>query len=179
VIGLGSNIGDRLQWMQKAVDLLGQTPEVFLRSASRVYRTLAVGPTQRDFFNAALCLQTAISPPALLCVLQQIEQAFGRKRDVHWGPRTIDLDILWSDTHALSKRALTIPHPELERRSFALGPLLEVAQQCEHRYRPIFERLMQKANAQLVVQPCSLFLRPLPLAATGDLERHPRRTPLQ
>jgi 2-amino-4-hydroxy-6-hydroxymethyldihydropteridine diphosphokinase len=98
-----------------------------IERASRVYETKPVGgPAQEDFLNAALLVTTAVEPLALLDELQAIEIDLGRVRDVRWGPRTIDLDVLWIDGLAVDHPRLVVPHPRLVLRSFALAPLLDV-----------------------------------------------------
>jgi 2-amino-4-hydroxy-6-hydroxymethyldihydropteridine diphosphokinase len=81
---------------------------------------------QRRFLNAALSLDTALDPIALLEALLEIERALGRVRRERWGPRTLDLDLLWSGSRVLTRPELTIPHPRLRERTFALRPLLDV-----------------------------------------------------
>lgn len=125
VIGLGSNLGDRRALLLRAageVERLG-TGVV----ASALYETQPVGPPQPMFLNAALALDTTLEPLALLDALLDIERRLGRVRRQRWGPRTIDLDILWSDAGVFDSPRLTVPHPELRRRAFALRPLLDVA----------------------------------------------------
>ncbi len=125
VIGLGSNLGERRAVLARAaaeVERLG-TPA----GRSALYETQPVGPPQPLFLNGALALETALGPLALLEGLLEIERRLGRIRAERWGPRLIDLDILWTDGGVLSSPRLTVPHPELRRRAFALRPLLDVA----------------------------------------------------
>lgn len=125
VIGLGSNLGDRRAVMAEAarrVQALGSAGGV-----SALYETDPVGPAQPMFLNAALALGSSLAPVALLDALLDIERQLGRIRVERWGPRTIDLDILWLAEEAHVSERLTVPHPELRRRAFALRPLLDVA----------------------------------------------------
>ena len=125
VVGLGSNLGDRhatLNQAARAVAALGE-----LRALSTLYDTAPLGPAQPDFLNAALRLVTQLTPPELLAALLEIERAAGRERRERWGPRTLDLDVLWIHGRAVSSPELTVPHPELTKRAFALGPLIDVA----------------------------------------------------
>ena len=97
-----------------------------IAAVSRIIRTPALGPAGRSFANAALLLQTELSPPALLIRLKQIERSFGRRGGRRWGARVLDLDIiLWSDG-PFSSAGLTVPHPEFRKRSFVLDPLAEI-----------------------------------------------------
>jgi 2-amino-4-hydroxy-6-hydroxymethyldihydropteridine diphosphokinase len=96
-------------------------------AVSDLYESAAVGPPQPDFLNAAVLLESALTPQRLLSELLAVERAHGRERRERWGPRTLDLDLLDSPGLVLNDPNLTLPHPELLRRAFALGPLLDVA----------------------------------------------------
>jgi 2-amino-4-hydroxy-6-hydroxymethyldihydropteridine diphosphokinase len=125
VIGLGGNLGDRLANLRRAVSALRAHGN--LVAASSVYETAPVGPPQPDYLNAAISLETTLTPRALLDALLAIERAMGRVRDVKWGPRTIDLDVLWILGVTIEEDDLIVPHPRLTERAFALLPLLDVA----------------------------------------------------
>jgi 2-amino-4-hydroxy-6-hydroxymethyldihydropteridine diphosphokinase len=126
-IGLGSNVGDRLQFLQRAVKHLGETIGVQVRDVSTVYETEPVGPAaQRWFLNAVVAVDTRLSPATLLQQTQAIERALGRETTYHWGPRTIDLDILLYGDTQVNTATLTIPHAELCQRAFVMIPLLEL-----------------------------------------------------
>lgn len=125
VIGLGANLGDRLANLRSARSRLREHAEIV--ASSHVYETAPVGPPQPDYLNAAVLIETTLSPRELLQALLEIERAMGRVRDVRWGPRTIDLDVLWIDGAVVKEDGLEIPHPRLTERPFALVPLLEVA----------------------------------------------------
>ncbi len=144
VIGLGANLGDRLATLRSAVSRLKAVGR--LRQVSALYETDAVGPPQPDFLNAAVLLDSALAPSALLGALLAIEQEHGRERRERWGPRTLDLDLLYSPEVVLAESDLTLPHPELSRRAFALAPLLDVSPDaCEpgsgRRYSDVFGSL--------------------------------------
>jgi 2-amino-4-hydroxy-6-hydroxymethyldihydropteridine diphosphokinase len=98
-----------------------------VQAISHVYETAAVGPPQPDYLNAAVRLASSLAPQRLLSELLSIERAHGRERRERWGPRTLDLDLLYSPALLLNEADLTLPHPELSRRAFALAPLLDVA----------------------------------------------------
>jgi 2-amino-4-hydroxy-6-hydroxymethyldihydropteridine diphosphokinase len=124
VIGLGSNLGDRvatLHWARGELARLGRVV-----SASALYETAPVGPPQPTYLNAAVLLETELEPRALLDALLAIERSAGRERRERWGPRTLDLDILWADGWLVREPDLGIPHRELCARAFALVPLLDV-----------------------------------------------------
>lgn len=130
VIGMGSNLGDRAASIARAVALLAEDPEIRVLARSPLYVTPpAGGPPQGDYLNAALLLETALSAGAILTRTMTIERALGRVRPdpVRWGPRTLDLDILWIEGEVVSAPDLAVPHPRLTERVFALRPLLDVA----------------------------------------------------
>jgi 2-amino-4-hydroxy-6-hydroxymethyldihydropteridine diphosphokinase len=124
VIGLGSNLGDRRALLAEAVRALSALGT--LGRVSPLYETAPVGPPQPMFLNAALSLTTELLPLALLDALLDVERRLGRVRLERWGPRLVDLDILWIAGAAFDSPRLTVPHPELRRRAFALRPLLDV-----------------------------------------------------
>lgn len=127
-LGLGSNLGDRLDFLQKAVDLLEADQKVQVDAVSTVYETEPVGgPDQESFLNLAVRVRTRRSPRRLLTLCHHIEQRLGRVRAERWGPRTVDLDILLWDGRVVATRSLQIPHPRLAERAFALIPLVELA----------------------------------------------------
>jgi len=125
VIGLGANLGDRLATLKSAVSALTRYGTVV--STSDIYETAPVGPAQPDFLNAAILLKSDLDAAALLRTLLLIEKAHGRERRERWGPRSLDLDLLFSPGLVLSTPELKLPHPELTRRAFALAPLVDVA----------------------------------------------------
>lgn len=125
VVGLGANLGDRRATLISAV--LALQAHGIVQAVSDLYESAAVGPPQPDYLNAAVLLDSALAPGELLPELLAIERAHGRERRERWGPRTLDLDLLYSPALLLNEAALTLPHPELTRRAFALQPLLDVA----------------------------------------------------
>lgn len=127
-LGLGSNLGDRLDFLQQAVDLLHSDPVSRVDAVSSVYETAPVGgPEQGPFLNIAVRIATRRSPARLLALCQRVEHALGRVRTAHWGPRTVDIDVLLYGDLVVSRSDLVVPHPRLKDRPFALIPLLEVA----------------------------------------------------
>lgn len=127
-LGLGSNIGDRLGYLQQAVDTLHADRLTRVDAVSSVYETEPVGgPEQEPFCNLAVRVATRRSPRQLLALCHEVEDALGRVRTQRWGPRTIDVDILLYEQRTVRRRQLEIPHPRLAQRPFALVPLIEVA----------------------------------------------------
>ena len=129
LIGLGSNLGDRRANLSGAIAALGQVPSITVRQVSSFHETEPVGgPSgQGMFLNAVVALETAVDPLPLLHVLREIEARFGRERSVHWGERTLDLDLLLFDGRVIDTPELYLPHPRMHTRRFVLEPLVEVA----------------------------------------------------
>lgn len=124
VLGLGSNMGDRLSFLQFALDALRRVPKVRLRAASHVYETAPVGyDDQPDFLNAAVLLETDLSPKTVLGLCLGIEAAAGRLRSVPNGPRVLDMDVLLYENIRSDSFELTLPHPAMTQRAFVLAPL--------------------------------------------------------
>jgi len=130
-IGLGSNLGDKKANCRRAIALLAKSGRVV--RVSSLYCTEPMGfAEQDDFVNAVVELETDLSPEALLHQCRAIEEALGRVRTIHWGPRTIDMDILLYGTTMIETPELTIPHPLLHTRRFVLVPLCEIAPLAFH-----------------------------------------------
>jgi len=127
-IGMGSNVGDRLENLKAAaMSLSAAMPEMVLIARSVVYGSEPVGMTdQPDFLNAVMAVETTLEARSLLSFLHQIEIDMGRQRITRWGPRTLDLDILMYGDEQSDNEDLTLPHPRLVERRFALEPLLEI-----------------------------------------------------
>lgn len=129
---IGGNTGDRKGYLDQAIAAIEQQAGVVVRQ-SRIYETAAWGKTdQPAFLNQCLLLQTRLDPEALLECLLQIETGLGRLRTEKYGPRTIDIDILLYDQLICQTARLTLPHPELPGRRFALTPLQELAPRLKH-----------------------------------------------
>lgn len=126
--GLGSNIGDKPENIRKALALLEERGVARLTATSRIYRTPPWGVLdQGDFANACAIGETALSPYELLAAVKKIEADMGRAPSRRWGPRLIDVDILFLGDHTLDDPELTLPHKELFGRGFVLRPLAEIA----------------------------------------------------
>jgi 2-amino-4-hydroxy-6-hydroxymethyldihydropteridine diphosphokinase len=127
-VGLGSNQGDSTALLAMAVAGLRALPGTTVVVCSSLYRTAAVGfEDQPDFLNQVVAVRTALGPVELLDAGQALETVGQRVRSVRWGPRTLDVDILWYDGMTLGGERLTLPHPRLEERRFVLEPLAELA----------------------------------------------------
>jgi len=126
-LSFGSNMGDRLDHLQAALHELAQTPGVEIIKASSIYETDPWGlEDQRPFFNAVVWIRTELLPMELLRTCQSIERKRDRVRQIRWGPRTLDIDILRYGSQTINSLELTVPHPRLEERDFVLVPLAEI-----------------------------------------------------
>ncbi|QQS54141.1 MAG: 2-amino-4-hydroxy-6-hydroxymethyldihydropteridine diphosphokinase [Candidatus Competibacteraceae bacterium] len=145
-IGIGSNLGRPLIQMRHAFLALRKLPASHCMACSPLYRGAPVGgPSgQPDYLNAAAALDTTLAPDELLTALQAIEAAQGRTRTVHWGPRTLDLDLLLYDQLVLDGPRLTLPHPRLHERAFVLYPLYDIAPDLEIPGRGLLSELLIK-----------------------------------
>lgn len=126
-VGLGANLGDPAAALKAAQESLGILPQTQLRRVSSVYRTAPIDALGPDFLNAVAVLETRLTPDELLTQLQCIEAEHGRERPYRNAPRTLDLDLLLYGDASLASPRLTLPHPRLHERAFALVPLAEVA----------------------------------------------------
>jgi len=137
-IALGSNMGDRNQWLMQALDALEKRDGITITAVSAIYETDPVGYTDQDaFLNMVIQVSTSYSPHELLQQQQEIESELGRVRQVRWGPRTIDLDLLLYDNIALETEQLILPHPRMMERAFVLVPLRDVLSDDHVLYREV------------------------------------------
>jgi len=127
VLAIGANLGDRLGTLRAAVAALGRLPGTEVLAVSPVYESEpAGGPVQPDYFNAVLTVRTTLSPRALLAAVNGVEAAFGRVREVRFGPRTLDIDIIGYGDQISDDPVLTLPHPRARERAFVLAPWLDI-----------------------------------------------------
>ena len=127
-IGFGSNLGDSEAVCRQAVQELDSAEQLTVDAVSSLYRTQPIGFTRQDWFlNGVVEARTRMPPRSLLRFLLAVEHRFGRERTVRWGPRTLDLDILFYGTRVLDEPGLTIPHPRAHERRFVLEPMAEIA----------------------------------------------------
>jgi 2-amino-4-hydroxy-6-hydroxymethyldihydropteridine diphosphokinase len=130
-VALGANLADPVLQVGAAIEALARLPESKLLRTSSLYRTAPVGiHNQPDFINAVAALETSLDPQALLAALFDIEAQFGRRRDFHHAPRTLDLDLLLYDDRIIDSPQLRVPHPRMHLRAFVMTPLVEIAPDC-------------------------------------------------
>jgi len=152
-LGLGSNLGDKLKNIQKAIDSLNEKQGITVVKTSSIYLTEPVGVSrQPDFYNAAVEIKTTLSPQLLLKAVKAIEYAMGRQPDSHFQPRTIDIDILIYGDLEIDSLDLRIPHSRLDKRAFVLIPLLELNPKLIHptSFKPLKQHLAEIKDPQKV-----------------------------
>ena len=132
VIAMGSNLGDRLDYLQGGLDGLFDTPRITFLAVSPVYETTPVGgPEQPDYLNAVVIAETSMPAQAVLERCLSLEDAYGRVRDERWGPRTLDLDLIIYGDEVSNSPGLTLPHPRAHERAFVLAPWLDADPQAQ------------------------------------------------
>lgn len=133
-IALGSNLEPRDKYIQRALNLMNEHAQIKVEKVSLIYETSPEGGPEGQpmYLNGVCRIKTSLSPSELLESLQEIEESLGRKRDVFWGPRTIDLDILLYGQKIISTDTLDIPHPLMHERKFVMQPLAEIAPDLMH-----------------------------------------------
>ena len=146
-IGIGSNVGDKIGNCRRVIAEISKHTQNRLIAQSSLYKTDPVGYTQQDWFiNCVIRIETRLTVHQLLRVLGDIEVSMGRKRTFKWGPRIIDLDILFFNDEIIQCEGLTVPHPEVQNRAFVLVPLREIAGEYIH---PLLKKSISQLTAQL------------------------------
>ena len=132
-IGLGANLGNGLETLRSAVACLEDSNLLEVQLASSIYQTTPIGGIEQDdFHNAVIGVETQLSPRGLLALLLETEQQFGRERTIRWGPRRLDLDLLFFGDVIEDMPGLEVPHPEIRNRGFVLVPMVEIAPAFVH-----------------------------------------------
>lgn len=153
-IGLGANLGNAKAAFDAAWVLLCDHPQIEIHQRSGLYRTTPVGADAGEaFLNAVCCVSTTLAPLELLDLLQSIELTLGRTREVHWGPRTLDLDLLFVDQKIVCEPRLTVPHPAAWYRRFVIDPLVEIAPSLTH---PLLNLTVAELRQRLRHRPLSI-----------------------
>ena len=168
-IGFGSNVGDRVDFCDRAVTLLSLLPHSQVVGVSLLYETEPVNdhaqPGDGWFLNGVVQLETDVTPKSLLAILREIECSLGRDEENRSGPRTIDLDILFYGQRIIKEPDLVVPHPRLHQRRFVLMPLSELDPLFQH---PLLERTVSQLLAEAAKQPEVRLLFPQPSTRYGS-----------
>ncbi len=144
-LALGSNIGNRSENLKKSIDLLSEN--VKIEKISKVYISKAVGYEEQPYFyNMALKGYTSLPPEKLLKFIKQVEKDVGRIYRFHWGPREIDIDILFYENMVINSKKLTIPHPRIQERDFVLKPLMDLEPDFLH---PVLKKSVKELYLEL------------------------------
>ena len=160
-IALGSNKGNKLQYLQSAVDTIYNKVGA-IKKLSKVYKTPALGFDADDFYNACIVVETELKPKRLLKILQAIEKGLGRAKKTTSGfeSREIDLDILFYESEIIEEKHLTIPHPEIQNRRFVLEPLLDIVKDFTH---PVLNKsiatLLEECKDDSSIEPINIWLK--------------------
>ena len=148
-IGLGSNMDPPRQHIDKAIQELNELPDSKVTLTSSLYKSKPVGPQdQDDYINAVIEIETGLTAIELLDHLQHIENLHGRVREKHWGPRTLDLDILLYGDDIIKDERLTVPHNEMLNRAFVLVPLAEITSDCTIPGAGLIDNYLKKINCE-------------------------------
>jgi 2-amino-4-hydroxy-6-hydroxymethyldihydropteridine diphosphokinase len=141
-IGIGSNVGDKARQCERGISEILKLDRHRLLARSSLYKTQPIGYTKQDWFiNLVIKVETEMDAPALLCSLKEIETRLGRVKTLRWGPRAIDLDILFFNDHQIQTDELTVPHPLIQDRRFVLIPLAEIDPDFTH---PVLKETIQQ-----------------------------------
>ena len=145
-IAIGTNLGDKEENIRQSIKKMEQN-NIHIIKKSNVYKTMPYGyKNQPVFLNCVVQAETMLSPEELLYVLLSIEKQMGRKRKIHWGPRIIDLDIIFYDNLIINSSNLKIPHPDMQNREFVLKPLCDIAPNFVH---PVLHKTVKELLKEL------------------------------
>jgi 2-amino-4-hydroxy-6-hydroxymethyldihydropteridine diphosphokinase len=149
-MGLGSNIGERERYLREAVQWIGQQPDIRNLRSSSLYETKPVGYTeQADFLNAVVSFSTSKTAFECLDLIQMIENELGRKRIIHWGPRTIDIDLLLYGNAIINSDRLIVPHPRILERAFVIIPMVELNPNLQIPNRGLLREVIQDFHGKV------------------------------
>lgn len=156
-IALGANIGEREQALYQALSFLQEHEQVRIIRCSSIYETDPVGyGDQPIFLNMAACIHTSLQADKLLRVMLQVEEQMGRVRNIRWGPRIIDLDLLWMDNELWNTAELTLPHPRMGERAFVLMPLADIVSKFDVELHAFVYHALETLDGKDDIQKWSL-----------------------
>jgi 2-amino-4-hydroxy-6-hydroxymethyldihydropteridine diphosphokinase len=156
-LSLGSNLGNKLRFLKEAISKIGEADKITINRVSSVYETQPVGYEEQEWFlNLVVEIKTSLVPRDLLDHVLSVEDQMGRRREIKWGSRNIDIDILLYDNQIIQSDHLTLPHPRMHERRFMLLPLAEIAPKLLHpKLKKTTEELLEDCEDKSEVRPAS------------------------
>lgn len=149
-VAFGSNLGDKEKFIDEAIEALSNLPQINIVAISDKIVTKPYGNVEQDvFLNGVMKIETLLSADELLQILQKVEEHAGRERKIHWGPRTLDLDIIFYDDDIISEDDLIVPHPDMKNRDFVLKPLMQIA---PYKLHPVYRKTISDMYAELMAK---------------------------
>ena len=149
-VAFGSNLGDKEKFIDEAIEALSNLPQINIVAISDKIVTEPYGNVEQDvFLNGVMKIETLLSADELLQILQKVEEHAGRERKIHWGPRTLDLDIIFYDDDIISEDDLIVPHPDMKNRDFVLKPLMQIA---PYKLHPVYRKTISDMYTELMAK---------------------------
>ena len=149
-VAFGSNLGDKEKFIDEAIEALSNLPQINIVAISDKIVTEPYGNVEQDvFLNGVMKIETLLSADELLQILQKVEEHAGRERKIHWGPRTLDLDIIFYDDDIISEDDMIVPHPDMKNRDFVLKPLMQIA---PYKLHPVYRKTISDMYAELMAK---------------------------
>ena len=149
-VAFGSNLGDKEKFIDEAIEALSNLPQINIVAISDKIVTEPYGNVEQDvFLNGVMKIETLLPADELLQILQKVEEHAGRERKIHWGPRTLDLDIIFYDDDIISEDDLIVPHPDMKNRDFGLKPLMQIA---PYKLHPVYRKTISDMYAELMAK---------------------------
>lgn len=149
-VAFGSNLGDKEKFIDEAIEALSNLPQINIVAISDKIVTKPYGNVEQDvFLNGVMKIETLLPADELLQILQKVEEHAGRERKMHWGPRTLDLDIIFYDDDIISEDDLIVPHPDMKNRDFVLKPLMQIA---PYKLHPVYRKTISDMYAELMAK---------------------------
>ena len=149
-VAFGSNLGEKEKFIDEAIEALSNLPQINIVAISDKIVTKPYGNVEQDvFLNGVMKIETLLSADELLQILQKVEEHAGRERKIHWGPRTLDLDIIFYDDDIISEDDLIVPHPDMKNRDFVLKPLMQIA---PYKLHPVYRKTISDMYAELMAK---------------------------
>ena len=149
-VAFGSNLGDKEKFIDEAIEALSNLPQINIVAISDKIVTEPYGNVEQDvFLNGVMKIETLLPADELFQILQKVEEHAGRERKIHWGPRTLDLDIIFYDDDIISEDDLIVPHPDMKNRDFVLKPLMQIA---PYKLHPVYRKTISDMYAELMAK---------------------------